>query len=88
MCALMRRTALFQQGKEPAEIAEASARLKEWEAEYDTEKVDKFTLALLYLNTIDERAFWLEHEKGFISGPKSKAKSVTLSDESVDMALD
>jgi len=56
---------------------------------YDTDKVDEMTLALLYLNIIDGRAWksfdWGTmdrlHEKGFISNPKSKAKSVILSDE-------
>ena len=56
---------------------------------YSMEKVDEMTLALLYLNIVDGRAWksfdWDTmdrlHEKGFISDPKSKAKSVILSDE-------
>jgi hypothetical protein len=62
--------------------------------EYDKDKVDEMTLALLYLVMHDEdestaRAWkgfdWDTmnrlHEKGFISNPVSKAKSVILSPE-------
>jgi hypothetical protein len=60
--------------------------------EYDTDKVDEMILALLYLTTFkDEFGFraWKGmdwdaldrlHEKGYISNPKSKAKSVALSE--------
>jgi hypothetical protein len=61
--------------------------------EYDKDKVDEMVLALLYLTSFDDgpatRA-WKGHdweamdrlfEKGFISDPKSKAKSVILSAE-------
>jgi hypothetical protein len=40
--------------------------------EYDTTKLDEVVLALLHLNT---------HTQGFISDPKSKAKSVVLTEE-------
>ena len=58
--------------------------------EYDKDKVDELTLALLYLvmhgKEGDERAWkgfdWETmnrlHEKGHISEPRSKAKSVML----------
>ncbi len=58
---------------------------------YDKDKVDEMTLALLYLvmhgNEGAERAWkgfdWETmnrlHEKGYISDPRSKAKSVMLS---------
>ena len=62
--------------------------------EYDKDKVDDMTLALLYLVMHDEdestaRAWkgfdWDTmnrlHEKGFISDPVSKAKSVILTTE-------
>ncbi|HEY4357165.1 MAG TPA: DUF6429 family protein [Acidobacteriaceae bacterium] len=58
--------------------------------EYNRDKVDNMVLALLWLtNTGGGRAWkghdWdaLErlHEKGFISNPASKAKSVVLSEE-------
>ncbi len=60
--------------------------------EYDKDKVDEMILALLYLTTFkDEFGFrawkgldWDSldrlHEKGYISNPKSKAKSVALSE--------
>ena len=63
--------------------------------EYDEERVDEYTLALLYLVTHDRhegcgaRAWkgfdWDTmnrlHEKGLISNPISKAKSVAMSEE-------
>lgn len=61
--------------------------------DYDKDKVDEMALALLYLTTFDEgygpRAWkgmdWdvlnRLFEKGYIGNPKSKAKSVPLSDE-------
>ena len=60
--------------------------------EYDKDKVDEMMLALLYLTIFkDEFGFrawkgldWDSldrlHEKGYISNPKSKGKSVTLSE--------
>jgi hypothetical protein len=61
--------------------------------DYDRDRVDEITLALLWLTSFKDpvgvRAWkgqdWdtMErlHAKGFISDPKSKAKSVVLSDE-------
>jgi hypothetical protein len=61
--------------------------------EYDTHKVDEAVLALLYLNLFEDRwgaRAWKSlpweamdrlHENGFIGDPKSKAKSVVLSEE-------
>jgi len=62
--------------------------------EYDRDKVDDMVLALLWLTAFDEDEFgaraWKSHdwdaldrlhEKGYISDPKSKAKSVVLSVE-------
>ena len=68
--------------------------------EYDKDKVDEFTLALLYLVTWERREelgarIWKGfdwdtlnrlHEKGFISDPKSKAKSVVISEEGYQKA--
>jgi Domain of unknown function (DUF6429) len=64
--------------------------------DYDKDKVDEITLALLYLVTwerqeeLGSRAWkgfdWDTmnrlHKKGLISDPKGKAKSVVLSEES------
>lgn len=59
--------------------------------EYDKDKVDETVLALLSLTTHDQgtRAWkgldWdaMErlHDKGYIGNPKTKAKSVTLTEE-------
>ena len=63
--------------------------------EFDTDKIDEDVLALLYLTAFREKKdwpwrTWKSHdwevmnrlcEKGYIFDPKSKAKSVTLSDE-------
>ena len=61
--------------------------------EYDQDKVDEITLALLWLTSFKDPASvraWNGHDwdtmerlhtKGFISDPKSKAKSVVLSEE-------
>ncbi len=59
--------------------------------EYDRDKVDEMTLALLRLTTFDEDQYgtraWKGHDwdaldrlhaKGYISDPKNKAKSVVL----------
>ncbi len=58
---------------------------------YDKDKVDDMVLALLYL-TMDEQSgrAWKSfdwesmdrlHDKGYIGSPRSKAKSVVLSEE-------
>jgi hypothetical protein len=59
----------------------------------DTDKVDEAVLALLYLTLCDDRygaRAWKSHdwgaldrlhEKGHIDAPKSKAKSVALTEE-------
>ena len=59
--------------------------------EYNKDKIDEMVLALLYLTTSDQgnRAWkgmdWDAmnrlHEKGYISNPKSKVKSVLLTEE-------
>jgi hypothetical protein len=63
--------------------------------EFNAEKVDEAVLALLWLTTHDENEFggaraWKGHDwdaldrlhqKGYITDPKSKAKSVALSPE-------
>ncbi|MBN2543246.1 hypothetical protein JXI42_10310 [bacterium] len=65
---------------------------------YDQEKVDEMVLALLYLTTFEEdygRRAWKGmdweamgrlHEKGYIGNPKSKAKSVSISDEGAKLS--
>jgi hypothetical protein len=61
--------------------------------EYDKDKVDEMVLALLYLTMFDENQYgaraWKSHDwdamdrlhqKGYISDPKSKAKSVVMTE--------
>ena len=67
---------------------------------YKTEKVDEVVLALLYLTSFSEgdvqRAWkghdWEAldrlHEKGFVSDPKSKAKSIVFSEDGFKKAKD
>ena len=56
----------------------------------DTDRIDDAVLALLYLGLHDRYRAWKSfdwdsmnrlHEKGFISNPVGKAKSVVLTDE-------
>jgi hypothetical protein len=66
--------------------------------EYDKDKVDEMVLALMSLVMHGDRGSvraWKEfdwdtlarlHEKGLISDPKSKAKSVVLSDKAVKLS--
>ena len=66
--------------------------------DYDKDKVDEMPLALLYLTTFNDkysaRAWkgfdWgtmnLLHEKGYISDPKSKAKSVAMAEDGVKLS--
>jgi len=61
--------------------------------DYDKDKVDEIVLALLYLTLFEERSglrAWKGHDwdvldrlyqKGYISDPKSKAKSVAVTEE-------
>ena len=58
--------------------------------ELDTERIDQTVLALLYLTLHDENRAWKSfdwdvmnrlHEKGYISDPVRKAKSVAFSEE-------
>jgi hypothetical protein len=65
---------------------------------YNKDKVDEMTLALLHLvmekgkdgarawKGFDWETMNRLHEKGYISNPKSKAKSVVVSDEGVRLA--
>lgn len=66
--------------------------------DYNEDKVDDLVLALLHLTSFGDRGFvraWKGHdwdalnrlhEKGLISDPKSKSKSVVLSDEGAQKA--
>ena len=66
--------------------------------EYDKNKVDEAVLALLYLTMSEDklgRRAWKSHdwdalhrlhEKGYISDPKSKAKSVVMTEEDAKRA--
>jgi len=66
--------------------------------EYDKDKVDDMVLALLYLNMFKDgfviRAWksfdWDSmnrlHEKGYIADPKSKARSVVVTEEGCERA--
>ena len=63
--------------------------------ELDTNKIDEAVLALLYLGLHDEARAWKGfdweamnrlHEKGYISDPRGKAKSVVFSEEGLERA--
>ena len=68
--------------------------------DYDNDKIDDYTLALLYLvawqrkkglgtrawKSFDWDTMERLHEKGYISDPQGKAKSVAMSDEGFDRA--
>jgi Domain of unknown function (DUF6429) len=66
--------------------------------EYDKDKVDDLVLGLMYLGMFSERSVrraWKSfdwdaldrlHEKGYISNPKSAAKSVAMSDAGAKLA--
>lgn len=63
--------------------------------EYDRNKVDEIVLALLWLTLTEDQRAWKSHDwdaldrlhaKGYISDPKSKAKSVWLSEEGQRLA--
>ncbi|MCF3650539.1 DUF6429 family protein [Synoicihabitans lomoniglobus] len=68
--------------------------------DHDKDKIDEDVLALLFLNAFREKKdwpwkTWKSHdwevldrlcEKGYISDPKSKAKSVVFTDEGLKMA--
>jgi hypothetical protein len=63
--------------------------------EYDLDKVDELVLALLWLTLAGDHRAWKSHDwealdrlhaKGYISDPKSKAKSVVLSEEGERLA--
>jgi hypothetical protein len=66
--------------------------------ECDKEKVDEMVLALMYLvmhsdgdavrawKSFDWDTLYRLHEKGLISDPKSKAKSVILSEKAVKLS--
>lgn len=58
--------------------------------EYDLDKIDEMVLALLWLTQVGNRRAWKAHDwdalerlhaKGYISDPKTKAKSVVFSEE-------
>ena len=63
--------------------------------DYKTDKVDEAVLALLYLTLHDGTRVWKSfdweamnrlHEKGYISDPIGKAKSVVLTEEGLQEA--
>ncbi|MFC1866804.1 DUF6429 family protein [Thermodesulfobacteriota bacterium] len=67
--------------------------------EYNKDKVDEMALALLFLTTYEDKAYgvraWKEmdwdttnrlHEKGYISNPKSKARSVGVTEEGAKLS--
>jgi len=64
--------------------------------DYDEDKVDEMVLALLWLTPAGDGRAWKGHDwdaldrlhaKGYISDPKSKAKSVVLSEEGERLSL-
>jgi Domain of unknown function (DUF6429) len=63
--------------------------------ELDQDKIDDVVLALLYLGLHDGARAWKSfdwdamdrlHEKGYISNPQSKAKSVVFTEEGLERA--
>jgi uncharacterized protein DUF6429 len=63
--------------------------------DYDTDKVDEATLALLYLTLHDGARAWKSfdwdvmnrlHDKGYIANPIGKAKSVVFTEEGLQEA--
>ena len=61
----------------------------------DTDKVDRAVLALLYLGLHDRNRAWKGfdweamdrlHEKGFISDPRGRAKSVVFTEDGLEEA--
>ncbi|HEY4838554.1 MAG TPA: DUF6429 family protein [Candidatus Acidoferrales bacterium] len=66
--------------------------------DYDQDKVDEVVLALLTLTMVEDRqalrawkghdwdALDRLHEKGYVSNPKSKAKSVVMTEEGAKRA--
>ena len=67
--------------------------------DYDEDKVDELTLALMFLGVHDEDIYGARswkgfdwdalhrlHQKGFIGNPVGKAKSVTISKEGLDLS--
>jgi Domain of unknown function (DUF6429) len=63
--------------------------------DYDEQKVDSAVLGLLYMTLHDGARAWKSfdwdalnrlHQKGYISNPVSKAKSVELTDEGLKAA--
>jgi len=69
--------------------------------EYDQDKVNEMVLALLFLTTFEEGPYGARawkgydwgalnrlHAKGYISDPKSKAKSVVVTEEGLRWSRD
>ena len=77
------------------DLEEVASPFSEANMELDTKKIDDAVLALLYLGLHDVTRVWKGfdwdamhrlHEKGFISNPRGKAKSVLLTDEGLERA--
>ena len=68
--------------------------------EIDVEKIDEAVLALLWLTAFKDKPYWRAwkshdwdsldrlHQKGYISSPATKAKSVLLTDEGAKRSKD
>lgn len=63
--------------------------------QYDKNKIDEMILALMHLGMHDQDRTWKSfdwdslnrlHQKGFLSSPVSKAKSVVLTTEGASLA--
>ncbi|MGJ8656901.1 MAG: DUF6429 family protein [Akkermansiaceae bacterium] len=63
--------------------------------DYDEDKADEVVLALLLLNSVGDGRVWKSmpwevmdrlHEKGYISNPESRNKSVVFSEEGEALA--
>ena len=69
--------------------------------EYREDKVDEMALALLYLTTFEEKGYGFRawkgmdwetmnrlHEKGYISNPRTKAKSVAVTEKGAELSAE
>jgi hypothetical protein len=84
----------LRQGRDPWRITDATRRTaappEGFSLNIDTEKLDQAALALLYLGVHEGSRTWKGldwqvmrrlHEKGYITDPVSKAKSVLFTEE-------
>jgi hypothetical protein len=95
--AIVKRYEIFSRRRYGSRFTLPSGQVVRYVMEIDEEKLEQTVLALLYLNVSDdsERRAWKSlpwdvmdslHQKGYISNPASKNKSVLLSEEGAKLA--